>query len=222
MLKSFPCQLGCQEPAVYTAGQLLEFSLLLWSPNPLALEALGQPSAIEVGIYKSDLFSMHVLAPRTSSRKNRHLTKLAGGRVWREDDGRPGDDEPIPEIKLVNLPESQTAGTGAKGMPGSAASGSHTVKGARSSRMQEVWTEDNEPDERTSAEADSKSSPSTERVPSPTPSLEDIDFDDGQQTDHFLRLQGEVRVPPCSHPSFRYSNMGREVRFSPWRMCTCD
>ncbi|KAJ6470439.1 hypothetical protein C8R45DRAFT_1015634 [Mycena sanguinolenta] len=29
-------------------------------------------------------------------------------------------------------------------------------------------------------------------------------------SNHFVRLNGEVRVPACSSPSFRYSDLGRE------------
>jgi hypothetical protein len=42
---------------------MLEFSLVLWSSNPRALEALGQPGAVEVGFYKADVFSTNALDP---------------------------------------------------------------------------------------------------------------------------------------------------------------
>ncbi|KAF7360656.1 hypothetical protein MVEN_00797300 [Mycena venus] len=238
--------LGVQEPAVCTAGQMLEFSLLLWSTNPLALEALGQPGAIEVGFYKSDMFALDVMTPRTSTRKNRYLDKLASGRMWCTDDGRPADGEPIPPIQMVTLPEPQASSSGSKALP--AAVGSHRLKGAPSSRMKEVWAEtykdekanfDSEKAGHVSNEApdsdaqlgdvdsqnlseeskqkdlvfdaDSETLAGTERGPSPTPSLEDIDLGaDGAPTDRFVRLDGEVRVPACSHPSFRYTHMGRE------------
>jgi hypothetical protein len=231
---------------------MLEFSLLLWSTNPLALEALGQPAAIEVGFYKSDMFALDVMTPRTSTRKNRYLTKLAAGRMWRTDDGRPADDEPMPEIQMVNLPAPPPPGAGPKASP--AAVGSHRVKGAPSSRMKEVWVEADEDEngkatfdseksvsdspkhnsgtqlrdrdlqsaphqlnekskvEDTTFDDDSQTLSGTERAPSPTPSLEDIDLGaDGATTDQFVRLDGEVRIPACSHPSFRYTHMGREV-----------
>ncbi|KAJ7218291.1 hypothetical protein C8J57DRAFT_1732236 [Mycena rebaudengoi] len=101
--------LGIQEPAVYTAGQTLEFSLLLWSASPLARAALAQPGAIEVGFYKADIFALDALHPRKSSRKNRRLERLATGRVWLPDAGPPADDAPPPAYALVELPE-----TGAK------------------------------------------------------------------------------------------------------------
>ncbi|KAJ7255818.1 hypothetical protein B0H12DRAFT_1112953 [Mycena haematopus] len=230
--------LGVQEPAVYTAGQMLEFSLLLWSTNPLALEALGQPAAIQVGFYKSDMFALDVMTPRTSTRKNRYLEKLASGRMWRTDDGRPADDEPIPDFHMVTLPDPPPAGSSPKVSP--VAAGSHRLKGAPSSRMKEVWAEtyddakpnstdaeNTKPDEQLLRDVDAlqldersndpifdddgETLGGTERVPSPTPSLEDIDLEtDGAPTDHFVRLDGEVRVPACSHPSFRYTHMGRE------------
>ncbi|KAJ7143736.1 hypothetical protein C8R44DRAFT_864772 [Mycena epipterygia] len=276
--------LGVQEPAVYTAGQTIEFSLLLWSSNPLALEALGQPGAVDVGFFKSDMFALNVMTPRTSSRKNRYLDRLSTGRMWLTDDGRPADDAPIPEIKLVTLPELSPPGTGPAALTASPGS-SYRVKGAPSSRMQEVWVEgDEQGDEKVSPASSSRVAgeaanvdvdvdaalahlrsddvstdaasvtetlanpqrpPSyagdidaalaelhldnestyaasadetladTERAPSPTPSMEDVDMEnvdmeDPPATDHFVRLDGEVRVPACSHPSFRYTHMGRE------------
>ncbi|KAJ7707065.1 hypothetical protein B0H14DRAFT_3025674 [Mycena olivaceomarginata] len=207
--------LGVQEPAVYTVGQMLEFSLLLWSTNPLALEALGQPAAIEVGFYKSDMFALDVMTPRTSTRKNRYLTKLAAGRMWRTDDGRPADDEPTPEIQMVDLPAPPPPGAGPKASP--AAVGSHRVKGAPSADEDENGkaTFDSEKSkskvEDTTFDDDSQTLSGTECAPSPTPSLEDIDLGgDSAPTDQFVRLDGEVRIPACSHPSFRYTHMGRE------------
>ncbi|KAF7344324.1 hypothetical protein MSAN_01913300 [Mycena sanguinolenta] len=222
--------LGVQEPAVYTAGQTIEFSLLLWSTNPLALEALGQPAAIQVGFYKSDIFGLDVMTPRTSTRKNRYLEQLSAGRMWLTDDGRPADDEPIPKFRMVTLPDPPPPGSAPRTSPASA--GSHRLRGAPSSRMKEVWTETYEDDQPNAADAgnsnldalqlnerpkeptfvaDNETLGGTERAPSPTPSLEDIDLAaDGAPTDHFVRLDGEVRVPACSHPSFRYTHMGRE------------
>ncbi|KAF7344332.1 hypothetical protein MSAN_01914100 [Mycena sanguinolenta] len=49
------------------------------------------------------------------------------------------------------------------------------------------------------------------RPPPPARSHEDLDAHHPPVTgDHFVRLDGEVRVPACSSPSFRYSNTGRE------------
>ncbi|KAJ6562575.1 hypothetical protein B0H19DRAFT_1260143 [Mycena capillaripes] len=235
--------LGVQEPAVYTAGQMIEFSLLLWSTNPLALEALSQPGCVEVAFLKSDTFALNVMTPRTSSRKNRYLDRMAAGRMWRTDDGRPADDAPIPEIQLVTLPDPPPQGTSKQASPASA--GSHRVKGAPSSRMKEVWVAEDDDDDDIdkaapsdpdaevlanvaaldfngkskevavdgvdSVDDDGATLAGTERAPSPTPSLEDIDLEaDGAPTDHFVRLDGEVRVPTCTHPSFRYTHMGRE------------
>ncbi|KAJ6562569.1 hypothetical protein B0H19DRAFT_1260138 [Mycena capillaripes] len=192
--------LGVQEPAVYTAGQMIEFSLLLWSTNPLALEAMGQPGCVEVAFLKSDTFALNVMTPRTSSRKNRYLDRMAAGRMWRTDDGRPADDAPIPEIQLVTLPDPPPPGTSKQASPASA--GSHRVKGEPSSRMKEVWVaEDDDTDKAAPSDRDAKvladvaaldfngklkevavdgvdsvdddgaAIASTERAPSPTPSL---------------------------------------------------
>ncbi|KAJ7754519.1 hypothetical protein B0H16DRAFT_1542622 [Mycena metata] len=227
--------LGVQEPAVYTAGQIIEFSLLLWSPNALALEALGQPGAVEVLFCKSDLFALNVMAPRTSSRKNRYLEQLAKGRMWRTDNERPDDGAPDPEVRMVALPDTPPSTSAKKASP--ANEGSYRVKGTSSARMKEVWVEGDEFDaaattvfsqnaivddtlEKSASKyglddgddipADEVTLVGTEpRAPSPTPSDEDLEAEDGQ-TDHFVRMDGEVHVPACSHPSFRYTNLGRE------------
>ncbi|KAJ7179644.1 hypothetical protein C8R46DRAFT_646257 [Mycena filopes] len=206
--------LGIQEPAVYTAGQTLEFSLMLWSANPLALEALAQPGAIEVGYYKSDIFSLDSLNPKNSSRKNRRLVRLAEGRTWSTDEGRPADGAPPPECVLVKLPEPTTPTTKTPTAPSASpvAPGSSRIKGApASSRMQQVWTADTDADDTTLAGEDDSSTAkddSEDRPPSPAPSLEGMD--DMPDPERVIRLDGEVRVPVCSHPSFRYANMARE------------
>ncbi|KAJ7053966.1 hypothetical protein C8F01DRAFT_1165505 [Mycena amicta] len=259
--------LGVQDPPVYTANQTIQFSLLLWSKNPLALEALGQPGAIDVGFFKSDMFALNVMTPRTSSRKNRYLERLSTGRMWRTDDGRPEDGAPMPEIQLVTLPEPKPQ------KPSPVPEGSYRVKGAPSSRMKEVYVADDanedegyydekreagssrdvpddgneDYDEKSQAEssrdvayngdarelgdvdaalaelqlddgestketvvANSDGESVTERAPSPTPSFDDLEEDIIPETDHFLRMDGEVHVPACTHPNFRYTHMGRE------------
>ncbi|KAJ7151348.1 hypothetical protein C8R43DRAFT_951160 [Mycena crocata] len=196
--------LGIQEPAVYTAGQTLEFSLMLWSANPLALEALAQPGAIEVGYYKSDLFALDVLYPKNSSRKNRRLERLTEGRIWLTDEGKPAEGAPPPECALVTLPESSAAPK-TPTSPGAAGT-SQRVKGAPSSRMQQVWLP--EADDETGEKAAEDDEKADERAPSPVPSLEGLD--DLPDPERVVRLDGEVRVPACSHPSFRYASMGRE------------
>ncbi|KAJ7136645.1 hypothetical protein C8R44DRAFT_868775 [Mycena epipterygia] len=207
--------LGIQEPAVYTAGQTIEFSLMLWSASPLALEALAQPGAIKAGYYKSDVFALDALNPKNSSRKNRKLELLAPGRVWLTDAGRPAEDAPAPECVLITLPETSATfkSPTSPGGVGAGAGTSHRVKGAPSSRMQEVWVPDAEEEERADdatlrGEAAPPKEGSEPRPPSPTPSFEGLD--DIPDPEHVVRLDGEVRVPACSHPSFRYASMGRE------------
>ncbi|KAK7039678.1 hypothetical protein R3P38DRAFT_3468419 [Favolaschia claudopus] len=212
--------LGVQEPAVYTAGQTIEFSLLLWSTNPLALEALGQSAAIEVGLYKSDIFALDVMNPRTSTRKNRYLTKVAPGRTWRTDDGRPDDDAPEPEFHMVQLPDPPSPGSKPQLSP--AAGGSHRVKGAPSSRMKEMWVEDDKTEMAESEKAvvqdgveepdniDSKQKENQDSFAADSETLAGSERAPHRPTDHFVRLDGEVKVPVCSHPSFRYTHMGRE------------
>ncbi|KAJ6586331.1 hypothetical protein DFH09DRAFT_255229 [Mycena vulgaris] len=143
--------LGIQEPAVYTAGQTLEFSLMLWSTSPLALAALAQPGAIDVGYYKSDLYALDALDPKDTSRSDRRLERLASGCVWLADAPVPAEDAPTPDCVLVDL---------------------STLSGAE------------------------------ENVADAATLLGD--------TARVVRLDGAVRVPACSHPSFRYTDMGRE------------
>ncbi|KAJ6624251.1 hypothetical protein B0H10DRAFT_751497 [Mycena sp. CBHHK59/15] len=183
--------LGIPSPAVYTAGQTLPFTLLLWSASPLALEALAQPGAVETGLYKSDLFATDVLHPRNAARKNRRLERLVGGRVWRAEGGRPMEGAAEEELKLASLPEAASPATGASPVR------------AKPSRMQQVWSLNEEGDTEGGDTKDGEN-----RAASPTPSLEDLDG--LPDTECVVRLDGELRVPACSHPSFRYASMGRE------------
>ncbi|KAJ7890275.1 hypothetical protein B0H13DRAFT_2341110 [Mycena leptocephala] len=210
--------LGIQEPAIYTAGQMLEFSLLLWSSDPHALEALGQPGAVEVGLCKADVFSTNALDPRMASRQDRYTAKLAAGRVWRTDDGRLADDAPVAVVQMVKLADASTPTARQKTSPLSGGlHESHHVKGVLPSRMREIHAGNDEDDDATLADrsdaalklgGESQDDGNTYRASSPTLSLEDLDAEDPHETDHFVRLDGELRVPACSHPSFRYTHMG--------------
>ncbi|KAF7344318.1 hypothetical protein MSAN_01912700 [Mycena sanguinolenta] len=169
--------LGIQDPAVYTAGQMLEFSLVLWSANPRALEALGQPGSVEVEFIQADVYGTNALDPVAASREDEYTKKLATGRAWRADDGRPMNDAPVPVHDLLEFPDPH------EGHPLHHSAESHNVEGDLPSR----------------------------RPPSPAHSHEDFDAHYPlTMSEHFVRLDGEVRVPACSSPSFRYSNMGRE------------
>ncbi|KAJ7750761.1 hypothetical protein B0H14DRAFT_2636127 [Mycena olivaceomarginata] len=167
--------LGIQNPAVYTAGQTLEFSLVLWSGDLRALEALGQPGAVEVGLYRADVFAANALDPRADTRGDQYTTKIAMGRAWRTVDGRPAGD-------VLGL----ETGAGHTAV--------HAVAGG----------------DETSTSGESQDTDAV-RAPSPTPSLEDLNAaDEHHIDDHFVRLDGEVCIPACTCPSFRYTHMGRE------------
>ncbi|KAJ7136644.1 hypothetical protein C8R44DRAFT_360740 [Mycena epipterygia] len=159
--------LGVQEPAVYTAGQTLEFTVLLWSANPLALEALAQPGAVDVGYYKSDIYAADALKPKESSRKYRKLERLAGGRIWLADVGKPAEDAPAPECVFVNLPEMNASLKTSRG----------AAEGADDATLVGGFT--------------------------------GVGLSKGNE-EPIVRLDGELRVPACSHPSFRFENMARE------------
>ncbi|KAJ7746758.1 hypothetical protein DFH07DRAFT_962843 [Mycena maculata] len=181
--------LGVQDPVVYTTGQTLEFVLLLWSKSAEALKLLGQPAAVSAGYYKANyLPSSEVLRPREQSRQTRTLERMADGRVWVADAGRPREGEPLPELVSLDLPS-----VGAEPHPSKARS-------ATGSRVQS-WT------------AEDETEPPVEHAgPSPAHSMEDLPDDDMPATEYFQRLEGEVRIPPCRPVSYRYTEIGREVR----------
>ncbi|KAJ6469715.1 hypothetical protein C8R47DRAFT_765202 [Mycena vitilis] len=174
--------LGVQAPAVYTAGQTLEFELLLWSKSAEALQLLGQPAAVSVGYYKADFMpSSEALRPREQSRQTRTLERMAEGRAWVAGSGRPRGREPVPELVSLDL------GT------------SVAPKGKRpgGSRMQS-WSSEN--DQATTETGDGEDA-----------GEDSIDaLDDGEETGHFQRLAGEVRIPACRPVSYRYTEIGRE------------
>ncbi|CAK5267290.1 unnamed protein product [Mycena citricolor] len=182
--------LGIQEPAVYTAGQMLDFSLLLWSNHPLGLEALAQPGAIQAGFFQTDIFASDALSPRNAARKNRRLQSLGSGRVWMADDGPDG---PTRVCTVVKLPEAA---------PKSPAS----PKTAPGSRFQNVWSAEDRGEEE--KEEQEEQEPTSERPGSPAGSFEGMD--DEPDPERVVRLDGEIKVPACSHPSFRYQSMARE------------
>ncbi|KAJ7626323.1 hypothetical protein DFH06DRAFT_1228559 [Mycena polygramma] len=173
--------LGVQDPAVYTAGQTLEFELLLWSKSAQALQLLGQPAAVGVGYYKADFMpSSEALRPREQSRLTRTLECMVAGHAWVAESGRPRGGEPVPE--LVSLDLGTSAALKAK-RPGG-------------SRMQS-WAAENDQATETSGGEDADE--------------DSIDaLDDGQETGHFQRLAGEVRIPACRPVSYRYTEIGRE------------
>lgn len=179
---------------MHTAGQTLEFEVLLWSKSAEALKLLAQPAAVSVGYYKANFLpSSEALRPRDQSRKTRTLERMAEGRVWAADSGRPSDDAPVPV--LVSLDSVATTAPSPKPRP------------AGGSRMQS-WTAEDE--DNATAEAPTDGEAGTERPPSPVASIED-DLDDTAESEHFHRLVGDVRIPACRPVSYRYTEIGREV-----------
>ncbi|KAF8196856.1 hypothetical protein K438DRAFT_2016747 [Mycena galopus ATCC 62051] len=189
--------LGVQDPAVCTAGKVVEFGLLLWSKSADALKLLGQPAAVSVGYYKAAFMpSSEALRPREQSRQTRTMTRIAEGQVWLTESGRPVDNGPAPEP--LNL-GGAAAAPPAKPKP---------VRG--SSLMQSVWTADSGEDagsELTPTPADGE----PESPPSPADSIKDLPADDEMlETEFFQRLDGELRIPPCRPVSYRYTETGVE------------
>ncbi|KAJ7460683.1 hypothetical protein FB451DRAFT_499528 [Mycena latifolia] len=187
--------LGVQDPAVYTAGQTLKFGVLLWSKSAEALKLLAQPAAVSVGYYKAEFLpSTEALRPREQSRLTRTLERIGEGRAWVTDAGRPRDGAPAPPLVSLDLPRP------------SAESRPHKAKTAGGSRMQSVWTAGNDQPSTAESTGDDAVGP-----PSPTHSTDDLADDlDAPGTDHFQRLDGELRIPPCRPVSYRYTEIGRE------------
>ncbi|KAF7370935.1 hypothetical protein MSAN_00727500 [Mycena sanguinolenta] len=185
--------LGVQDPAVYTLGQVLEFGLILWSKSAEAMRLLGQPTAVTVGYYRADFLpSSEALRPREQSRQTRTLKHIAEGQVWLAAAGRAAEPEPLNVSKTVAIE-----------MPSP-----RPKLIQKPSRMQTVWTAD-DGDRDTSAQIPE---PNSNRPPSPVASIEDLPADDEmlETEDHFQRLDGEVRVPPCRPSSYRYTETGIE------------
>lgn len=165
----------------------------------------------------------HLQAPRPRNTKmSRHLERLSSGRIWLSEQGRPVDGEPIPEVELVSLPETlSTSSTSSRTLDSSSRpSLRNSSQRSTSSRMQTVWTAKDDAEEEfggsdmeqlTLAESErSTIVDSEDRAPSPKPSLEALD--EFLEADRIIRLEGEIVIPSCRPPSFRYFNVGREVR----------
>ncbi|EKM51751.1 uncharacterized protein PHACADRAFT_31568 [Phanerochaete carnosa HHB-10118-sp] len=223
--------LGVQAPEVYAPGQTLRWSVLLWSKNIPALEAISDPACncIDVVLLRSTMYGRDVLQPKNAARRNRNLQRVSQGRVWKTDDGPPGDDV----FPLLRGPP-QTSGwanrgaTAEKGDEGSRqVPKSPTITSPKRSRFQDVITAGDDEDEMRDqlvgipeehpagvaetevTEADAK------RSPSPVSSVEDLpDFPDMAPQEATIRLDGDIRIPVNLGPSFRYMWMGREVTFT--------
>ncbi|KAJ7173582.1 hypothetical protein C8R46DRAFT_117289 [Mycena filopes] len=198
--------LGVQDPALYTAGQVLEFGLVLWSKSAKAMKLLGQPAAVSVGYFKADFLpSSEALRPRAQSRQTRTMQRTAEGRVWVADAGRPREGAPVPELVSLDL-AANGAGPSTSSFsssPSSAPPSPPQLRRATGSRMQSVWTADGDEERVVDGEGHTK------ETSSPTHSIEELD--DMQGTDeYFQRLDGELRIPPCRPVSYRYTNIGRE------------
>ncbi|KAJ7708715.1 hypothetical protein B0H17DRAFT_1191219 [Mycena rosella] len=195
--------LGVRDPAVYTAGQTLEFTVLLWSKSAVALKLLGQPAAVSVEYYKGDYMpSSEALRPREQSRQTRTLERIGEGRAWIADTGRPRPGEPAPQLVSLDLPE---AGTPPADLH------PPKTKPAAGSRMQSWTAEDGPADEHATESTTVEGDADAVEPPSPSHSAEDFTDDlDMQDTDHFQRLDGELRIPPCRPVSYRYTQIGRE------------
>ncbi|KAJ6485801.1 hypothetical protein C8R45DRAFT_997919 [Mycena sanguinolenta] len=191
--------LGVQDPAVYTLGEVLEFGVILWSKSAEAMKILGQPAAVTVGYYRADFLpSSEALRPREQSRQTRTLKRMADGRVWIASAGRPANREPAPEpLDVSKAVATQTPSPRPK------------LVQKPSSRMQTVWAAD---DGDGDASGPILGPADSIRPPSPVPSIEDLPADEEmlETEDHFQRLDGEVRIPPCRPSSYRYTETGIE------------
>ncbi|CAK5273731.1 unnamed protein product, partial [Mycena citricolor] len=172
--------LGVQDPAVFQAGQTVDFVLLLWSKSADAITLLAQPAAISVGHYKADLMpSSEALRPRSQSRQTRTLERTADGRIWLAESGRPAQGESAPPlVYLSHVPEL--------------APPSSPKTPTLPSRMQSFVSADDPEEEENQLEAADQF---------------DDAFGD---TEQIVRLEGEIVIPPSRPVSYRYTELGRE------------
>ncbi|KAF7309472.1 hypothetical protein MIND_00318000 [Mycena indigotica] len=174
--------LGIQDPSIVTAGHKLEFVVILWSKSADALQLLGQPAAINVSYCMADFMpSSEALRPREQSRTTRKIEQMCRGRIWSTDTGRPS--EGAPELALVSPEHILQKMSASRATP---------LKPPAPSRMQSTWSADDQDED------DGKE-------------VEDIvqgDLEDSSE--HFVRLEGEIVVPPCRPVSYRYTEIGRE------------
>ena len=216
-------QLGVQAPEVYRPGETLRWSVLLWSKNIAALEAIADPSlgCIDVVLSRSTMYGRDVLQPKNAARRNRDVRRMTQGRVWRTEDGAPAD-AVFPALRGPprasgwanrGAPIAEDAGKDERPRP---APKPPTVTSPKRSRFQDVITaEDGEngdsqlsglPEKNVGEAAEDE----TKRSPSPTSSLEDTlaNFPDMAPLEATVRLDGDVRIPEKIGPSFRYMWMG--------------
>lgn len=196
-------QLGIQAPEVYTAGQKLRYSLLLWSKSIPALEAIANPTEadIDVVFMSCDLFGKDVLHPRASgARHNRYTKRLAQGRVWRTEDGPPEGDQ------MLSLREGPAAKKPVN--QGAAIAYNSTAEKkpvlVRRSRMEEVFVASNSADNADEEGEDEVRSPSPDEDPSPQQQI----GEDEEHLEGTVRLDGDLLIPSGLVPSFRHRWMG--------------
>ncbi|KAJ7065315.1 hypothetical protein C8F01DRAFT_739501 [Mycena amicta] len=174
--------------------QTLEFVVLLWSKNADALELLGQPAAVKVAYCMADFMpSSEALRPREQSHQTRKIQQMVEGRVWSAETGRSAEGASNPGLVY---PEHIARKTKAA-PPSPTRSRPPAIL-----RMQSVWTAESEVGD---GEADNTHLGEQEDDVSTLPS--DLDDD---VSGHFLRLEGEIVVPPCRPVSYRYTEIGRE------------
>ena len=203
-------QLGVQSPEVYTAGDTLHYSLLLWSKSIPALEALTGPDGdIDAVFASSEIFGSGVLYPRSGEWRNRNTKRLAQGRVWHTDDGPPDNDE-MPELRegptIVKVKAPKAKGEDAQD--------DEPVKSKKEpprSRLKDVISAKDiitiEEGDEEDGELDNDDAQSP-RSPSPDFDDESTLSPDEEHLEGTIRIDGDVRIPGGLLPSFRYKWMG--------------
>nr|GAT56556.1 predicted protein [Mycena chlorophos] len=229
--------LGVRDPSVVMAGQKLEFIVILWSKSADALALLAQPAAVEVSYNMADFMpSSEVLRPREQSRQTRTQQKMATGRIWDAETGRPVDGAAAPQLvtpehieKKANAASaplssspSSISSSMSTGSLSSSISGSPTQSRIVPSRMQSLWSaessdEEDEEDKKDGAEVHTEEFEETAEAEDGLGGLPD-EFEEPAALEHFARLEGEIVIPPCRPVSYRYTEVGREysleLRFS--------
>ena len=204
-------QLGIQCPEVHSSGEIVPFSIQLWSTSETALGVLGHPDCFDVTFVRSDMYGLDILRPTNKSRHHRALSVLSHGRIWKAGEKRPPLCQwPEPKephaIALCSGRSFRTEQPSAKTSKPKTL-GSFVRCAIRPSRFQQVYThcELREHEGRKVTEAENADEEST-LLTTPNPSFEDVVSCRGEGK--VVRLDGNIRTIGSLTPSFRYSDMG--------------
>ncbi|KAF8310560.1 hypothetical protein DL93DRAFT_2084342 [Clavulina sp. PMI_390] len=203
---------------------------MLWSTNQEALEALAQPDSIELHFARNEVYGPDSLAPRTASCRNRRVTSLHVGKVWRvvdddDDEGTKIGGSPASSASSsITLGSDEANGTGTEaGLDFGAVENLDTLAASDDwSSRDDLYAQTSAPESpspmETSSTSGQSSSASTSDDPivsPPTPSVDNttlvLPTPDGTPETPIaenpsipsvpLRLEGPIRLGPKPRPS---------------------